>query len=64
MGKTTDILRSLCQPSTTPSGSIEASEPAYSSISSLQTDDDNNTPHKLLNDDDSKRGYDKDNLLC
>ena len=65
LGKTINQFRRLCLPSMQSLSSVEDSEPTYSSINSLSTNEGDDTIVELHDDgDDSITDVDEDNLIC
>ena len=65
LGRTINQLRRLCQPSRQSLSSEEDSEPTYSSINSLSTNEGDDVLVELHDDgDDSITDDDEDNLIC
>ena len=65
LGKTINQFRRLCLPSTQSLSSVEDSEPIYSSINSLNTNEDDNTFDETYNNEnDAAADDDEDNLIC
>ena len=64
LGRTINQFRRLCLPSTQSLSSIEASEPAYSLINSLETNGDGDVLDDIPNDVDTITTDDEDNLIC
>ena len=65
LGKTINQFRRLCLPSTQSLSSVEDSEPKYSSIISLNTNEDDNAFDELHDDEnDATTDDDEDNLIC
>ena len=65
LGKTTNQFRRLCLPSTQSLSSAEGSDPTYSSIASLNTNEDNGALVEPHDDDDNPIiDDDEDNLIC
>ena len=65
LGRTINQLRSLCSPLTQSLSSVEDSEPTYSSIDSLNTNEDDNAFDETHDDEDDASTDDhKDNLIC
>ena len=64
LDRTINQFRRLCLPSTQSVTSIEDSEPTYSSINSLNTNDDDEALNECHDDDDVINNDDKDHLIC
>ena len=65
LGRTINQFRRLCLPSTQSLSSVEDSEPTYSSINSLNTNEDDNAFDETYdNEDDAATDDDEDNLIC
>ena len=65
LGRTINQFRRLCLPSTQCLNSVEASEPTYSSINSLNTSEDDNAFDETYdNEGDAAAVDDEDNLIC
>ena len=64
LGRTTNQFRRLCLPSTYSLSSVEDSEPTYSSIISLNTNEDDDVFDELLDDVDAITADDEQNLIC
>ena len=65
LGRTINQFRRLYLPSTQSLSSIEDSEPTYSSINSLNTNEDDNAFDETHdNEDDAATDDDEDNLIC
>ena len=65
LGRTINQFRRLRLPSTQFSSSVEASEPTYSSINSLNTNEDDNAFDETFdNEDDAATDDDEGNLIC
>ena len=64
LGKTVNQFRRLCLPSMQSLSSVEDSEPIYSPINSLNTDEDEDAPDELPDDVDAMTDDDKDDLIC
>ena len=65
LGKTINQFRRLCLPSMQSSSSIEKSEPTYSSINSVNTNEDDNSFDETQDGEvDATTDDDKDNLIC
>ena len=65
LGRTINQFRRLCLPSTQSLSSVEASEPTYSSINSLNTSEDDNAFEETYDhEDDAAADDDEDNLIC
>ena len=65
LGRTINQFRRLCLPSTQSLSSVEDSEPTYSSINSLNTNEDDNAFDETYdNEDDAATNDDEDNLIC
>ena len=65
LGRTINQFRRLCLPSTQSLSSVEDSKPTYSSINSLNTNEDENAFDETHNDgDDATTNDDEDNLIC
>ena len=62
LGKTINQFRRLCLPSTQFLGSVEDSEPTYSSIKSLNTNEDKDVLEEIPDDADANADDDEDNL--
>ena len=64
-GRTINQFRRLCLPSTQSLSSVEDSEPTYSSINSLNTNEDDNAFDQTYdNENDAATDDDEDNLIC
>ena len=65
LGRTINQFRRLCLPSTQSLNSVEASEPTYSSINSLNTSEDGNTFEDTYDNEGNAAAVDnEDNLIC
>ena len=65
LGRTINQFRRLCLPSTQSLCSVEDSEPTYSWINSLNTNEDDNAfDESYDNEDDAATDDDDDNLIC
>ena len=64
LGKSINQFRRLCLPSMQSLSSDEDSEPTYSSIISLNTDEDDDAPDELSDDADAITDDDEDDLIC
>ena len=65
LGRTSNQFRRLCLPSMQSLSSLEDSEPTYSSINSLNTNEDDNAFDETLDDvDDATSDGDEDNRIC
>ena len=65
LGKTLNQFRRLCLPSTQSSSSVEESEPTYSSINSLNTNENDNAFDETQDgEDDATTDDNEDNLIC
>ena len=65
LGRTINQFRRLCLPSTQSLSSVEDSEPTYSSINSLNTNEDDNAFDDTHEDeDDATTNDNEDNLIC
>ena len=64
MGKTINQLRRLCVPSTESLSTVERSEPTYSSINLLNTNEHKDPLDEIPDDADAITHDDEDNLLC
>ena len=64
LGRTINQFRRLCLPSTQSLSSVEGSEPTYSSITSLNTNEDDYVLDELHDDDDAITVEYEDNLIC
>ena len=65
LGRTINQFRRLCLPSTQSLSSVEDSESTYSSINSLNTNEDDNAFDETYdNEDDAATDDDEDNLIC
>ena len=65
LGRTINQFSRLCLPSLQPLSSVENSEPTYSPINSLNTNEDNNTFDETHDDeDDATTDGDEDKLIC
>ena len=64
LGKTINQFRRLCLPSVQSSSSVEDSEPAYSSINSLSTNEDDNAFDEIPDDVNAITEDDEDGLIC
>ena len=65
LSRTINQFRSLCLPSTQSLNSVEACEPTYSSINSLNTSEDDNAFEETYdNEGDAAADDDEDNLIC
>ena len=65
LGRTINQIRRLCLPSTQSFSSVEGSEPTYSSINSLDSNEDDDALEEPHDDvDDAIIDDDEDNLIC
>ena len=64
LGKTINQSRRLCIPSTQSSSSVEESEPTYSSINSLNTNEDDNAFNETQDGEDDATTDDDEDLIC
>ena len=65
LGRTINQFRRLCLPSTQSLSPVEDSEPTYSSINSLNTNEDDNAFEETYdNEDDAAADDNEDNLIC
>ena len=65
LGRTINQFRRLCLPSTQSLSSVEDSEPTYSSIKSMNTNEDDNAFGETYdNEDDAATDDDEDNIIC
>ena len=64
LGPTINHIRHLCLPSTLILSSVEDSEPTYSSVSSLSTDEIDDVLDEHFNDNGEIINDDEDNLIC
>ena len=64
LGRTVNQFRRLCLPSTQSLTSVEQSKPTYSSISSLNTNEDDDALDELPEEVDRITDEDEDNLIC
>ena len=65
LGRTVNQFRHLCLPSPQSLSSVEESEPTYSSINSLNINEDDNAFHETQDDeDDATADDDEDNIIC
>ena len=64
LGRTINQFRRLCLPSTQSSSSVEDSGPIYSSINSMNTNEDDNAFEETYDNEDDAANDNEDNLIC